>query len=251
MSKKPIIGIAGNVLTIPDHPFGEYWRSYVNEDYVTAVLQAGGVPYIIPIVDDKDVIETQLENVDGMIISGGDNDVNPKLYGQELMEKTVTPNDKRDFFDFYLASLAKKKKKPSLFICRGHQVATVSNGGTLYQDVSYAPNITLKHHYHPSPDFPAHLIDIEKDSLLYEIIGKEKIWINSFHHQLVKDVPRGYKVTAVAPDGCIEAIEPKTRDYFYLSVQWHPEMMAAKDNEDMKKIFKKLVEESKKYKEKL
>lgn len=249
MNKKPIIGIAGNTLSIPDHPFGEYWRSYVNEDYVISVLRAGGVPYILPIIDDKEVIQAQLENVDGLIISGGDNDINPKLYGQKLEKETVSPNDKRDFFDFHLAALAKKMKKPSLFICRGHQVATIENGGTLYQDVSYAPNITIKHHNNPSPDYPAHMVDIDKDSFLFDILQKDKVWVNSFHHQLVKDVPQGYKVTALAPDGCIEAIEPIKRDCFYLSLQWHPEMMAAKGNEDMKKIFTRLIEEANKLKE--
>lgn len=244
MNKKPIIGITGNVLTIPGHPFGEYWRSYVNEDYVTSVLKAGGIPYIIPIVDDEDVIEAQLDHVDGMIMSGGDNDIQPSLYGQELKEKTVDPYPRRDYFDFILAKLSKKKKKPSVFICRGHQVATVSNGGSLYQDVSYAPGITLKHHLHPSPDYPAHLVDIDPESLLYDVLGKEKIWVNSFHHQLVKDVPEGYKVCAVAPDGCIEAIESEKPEYFYLSIQWHPEMMAAKGNEDMIKIFERLIKET-------
>lgn len=246
MSKKPIIGIAGNVLTIPDHPFGEYWRSYVNEDYVTSVLNAGGVPYIIPIVDDEDVIEMQLDHIDGLVISGGDNDIEPSLYGQDLKEKTLDPLPRRDHFDFTLARLAKEKRKPSLFICRGHQVAAVSNGGSLFQDVSYAEGITLKHHHHPSPDYPAHLVEIEKDSQLFDILQQEKIWVNSFHHQLVKDVPKDFKVVARAPDGCIEAIEPKKPECLYLSIQWHPEMMAAKGNEDMRKIFKRLIEEASK-----
>ena len=177
VNKKPIIGIAGNILTMPDHPFGIYWRAYVNEDYVTAVINAGGVPYIIPIVDDEEVIKTQLEHVDGLIISGCDNDVNPALYGEEQQEKTFEPYPKRDHFDMCLERMARAMKKPSLFVCRGHQLAAVSNGGSLYQDVSYAPHITLKHHHHPSPDFPAHLVDIDRNSQLFDIVQKEKIWV--------------------------------------------------------------------------
>ncbi len=244
MNKKPIIGIAGNVITIPGDPFDKFWRSYVNEDYVTSVLKAGGVPYVIPIVDDETVIEIQLDHVDGIIMSGGDNDIQPSLYGQERKEKTQDPNPRRDFFDFNLEKMAKKKKKPSLYICRGHQVAAVSNGGSLYQDVSYAPDITLKHHGHPRPDYPAHSVDIDPESFLFDILGKDKFMVNSFHHQLVKDVPDGYKVCAVAPDGCIEAIEPEKQASFYLSIQWHPEMMAARGDEDMIKIFERLIQES-------
>lgn len=246
MKKRPIIGIAGNVLTTPNHPFGEYWRSYVNEDYITSVLDAGGVPFIIPINNDESVIVTQMNHIDGIIMTGGDNDVNPELYGQELSEKTDTPLPRRDYFDCNIEKLARKMKKPSLFICRGHQIAAVNNGGSLYQDLSLAPGITLQHHHHPSPDYPAHIIHIDTESTLFDILQKEEIWVNSFHHQLVKDVPQGYKVVARAPDGCIEAMEPIHPDFFYLSTQWHPEMMAAKNNEDMKKIFQRLIFEAKK-----
>ncbi len=244
MNKKPIIGIAGNVITFQGDHFENFWRCSVSEDYVKSVLKAGGVPYIMPIVDDEEVIEIQLDHVDGMIITGGDNDIQPSLYGQEEKEKTESPHPERDFFDFRLERLAKKMKKPSLFICRGHQVAAVSNGGSLYQDVSYAPGITLKHHHHPRPDYPAHKVDIDPKSLLFDVLGKETFMVNSFHHQLVKDVPEGFKVCAVAPDGCIEAIEPEKQESFYLSIQWHPEMMAARGDEEMIKIFERLIQES-------
>ena len=224
--------------------FDNYWKSYVNEDYVTSVLKSGGVPYIIPIVDDEEVIRAQVEILDAIIFSGGDADVDPALYGEELSQKSSTPNERRDWFDLRLAKIVKELKKPTLNVCRGHQVANVFRGGTLHQDISYASDVHLKHDQYSSPDFLAHEIKIEKSSLLYEILKKDTVWVNSFHHQIIKDVPETLNVSAVATDGAIEAVEYKNPEYFFLSVQWHPEMMAACGNEDMLKIFKRLVKET-------
>ncbi len=243
--RKPIIGISSNLVIDESGRFKDFWRTYVNEDYVTAILKAGGIPFIIPIVDDKEVIRAQVENIDAIIFSGGEADINPAIYGEEISERSTAPNNKRDWFDFELAKIVKEFKKPTLTVCRGHQVANILRGGTLHQDTSYANNMHLTHNQQSTPDFLAHEIKIDKDSLLYDILKKEEIWVNSFHHQVVKDVPEMLKVTAVATDGAIEAVEYKDPEYFFLSVQWHPEMMAARDNEDMLKIFKRLIKEVK------
>ena len=242
--KKVIIGIAGSLVIDPSIRFKNYWRSYVNEDYVTSVVKAGAVPYIIPVVNDEEVIKEQVKNVDAIIFSGG-SDINPLEYGEELLDKCGEIDDRRDTFDFKLAKIVQEFKKPTLCICRGHQVNAVLKGGTLYQDLSYANNTILEHDQYSTPDFPAHQIKIIKNSLLYDILKKEELWVNSFHHQFIKDMPKGFKVTATSSDGVIEAIEYENPEYFFLSVQWHPEMMAARDNEDMLKLFKRLVKESK------
>ena len=245
MNKKPVIGISGNLLIDPSGQFENYMKAYVNEDYVTAVLKAGGVPVILPIVDDEEVIRAQVAQIDGIIFSGG-HDVNPKLYGEEKQEKCMESVDRRDWFDLHALKIAKELCKPILCICRGHQLSAVAHGGTLYQDVSYAKGITLKHELRSNPDYPAHLIDVDPKSQLYGILGKEKVWVNSFHHQLIKDIPEGFNVSALAPDGCIEALEPEFSEHFYLTLQWHPEMMAARGNEDMLKVFHRLIEEASK-----
>ena len=144
-----------------------------------------------------------------------------------------------------LARLVKELKIPTLYVCRGHQIANVFSGGTLYQDTSYADDINLVHNQFSTPCHLAHEVNIQKDSLLYEILQKDSIWVNSFHHQIVKDVPEVLKISAKATDGAIEAIELKNRDYFFLSLQWHPEMLTACGDEDMLKIFKRLVKETK------
>ncbi len=144
-----------------------------------------------------------------------------------------------------MIKIAKDLKKPTLCICRGHQVSAVASEGTLHQDLSYTLNSTFEHDQYSTPDFPAHQIKIAKESLLYDILRKEELWVNSFHHQVIKDMPKGFKVTGTSTDGIIEAIEYENPEYFFLSVQWHPEMMAARGNEDMLKLFKRLIKESK------
>jgi len=244
--RKPIIGISGNIMLDTSGRFDiDYWKSYVNEDYVTSVLKAGGVPVIMPMVDDEEVLRAQVENVDAVVFTGGDADVSPDLYGEEILPKTQTPCERRDWFDMKLAKIVKELKKPTLFVCRGHQIANVFHGGSLYQDLSYAEGINLEHNQFTSPCFLAHEVNIKKQSLLYEIVQKESISVNSFHHQVIKDVPESLNISAIATDGAIEAIELKDPDCFFLSLQWHPEMLAARDDEDMLNIFKRLVKETK------
>lgn len=251
MQKKVIVGILGNVMTQNDGRFKDYWKSYVNEDYVTSVLKAGGVPFIIPIVDNGEVMKEQLACVDALIFSGGDADINPKLYHQEMQKESSEPNDRRDFFDFQVMKLAKEVRKPTLCVCRGHQVFNVFHGGSLYQDILYDKNAKDWHSSKGTPDFLAHEISIAKDSLLYDIVQKENISVNSFHHQFVKDVAKELRVVATSPDGVIEALEYKKSDYFCLSLQWHPEMLAAKGDENMLKLFQRLIKEAKNSKENL
>lgn len=247
--KKIVIGILGNVMTQNDGRFKDYWKSYVNEDYVTSVLKAGGIPVILPVVDDVEVMKKQVNSVDALIFSGGDADINPKLYHQDIQEKCSTPNDRRDFFDLHVMQIAKEMRKPTLCICRGHQIFNVFHGGSLYQDISYAKGARDWHSSKGAPDCLAHEIRIEKDSLLYDILQEENISVNSFHHQFVKDVAPELRVVAKSPDGVIEALEYKNNDYFCLSLQWHPEMLAARESESMLKLFQRLIQEAKKYKE--
>lgn len=240
--KKPIIGISGSILTDGSGSFASYERAYVNDDYVQAVVRAGGIPYIIPIVPSEDVIKAQVENVDAIIMSGGQ-DVNPLLYGEEPKPELGGLLPKRDTFDMALIKTALEMKKPILGICRGEQILNVTMGGTLYQDLKYIPGWFVKHNQQNLPDFPTHSVEVEKDSKLAEIIGTEN-YVNSFHHLAIKDVAPGFKVVARAKDGVIEGIE-KEGDLFVLAVQWHPEMLAKK-HKAMQDIFDRLIKEASK-----
>jgi putative glutamine amidotransferase len=237
---KPIIGIVGNISYETEGVMIGEERIYVMKPYVESVLKAGGVPVVLPIVLDKDTLKKQVEKVDGILITGGQ-DVNPLLYNEEPIEKQggITPD--RDWYDIEVIKYAYSLKKPILGICRGIQVMNVALGGTLYQDISQIPTAYIKHSQKAKPDLPTHTVEIKEGSRLYNILGKT-IAVNSFHHQAVKEVAEGFKIVAQSKDGVIEAIELEKEDYFVVGVQWHPELMAYKGNEKMLEIFKQFVE---------
>ncbi|WP_426711260.1 gamma-glutamyl-gamma-aminobutyrate hydrolase family protein [Cetobacterium sp. SF1] len=240
--KKPIIGISGSLIIDEGGMFPGYERAYVNNDYVQSVVRAGGIPYIIPMVYDDEVIKAQIENIDGLIMSGG-HDVNPMLYGEEPCKELGGIMPRRDKFDMLLIKNALELKKPILGICRGEQILNVASGGSLYQDLKFIEGSYIKHNQGHLPDYPTHTITIKQDSKLYSILGEETL-VNSFHHLAVKTVAPGFKAVAYSKDGVIEAIE-KDGDLFVMGVQWHPEMLSA-SYENMQKLFIKLIEEAKK-----
>ena len=250
-NKRPIIGILANLSIDKNVRFKNYWQSFVNEDYVTSVVKAGGIPYIIPVVCDRDIMIEQIKYVDAIIFSGGDADIDPKFYNEKIIPECHKPNNKRDFFDLCVAKIVQELKKPTLHVCKGHQVLNVSLGGSLYQDLTCIKSgEILDHDSYLEPDSLVHKVSISKDSILYDILQKDEIWVNSFHHQCIKDMPKTLKVVARAEDGVVEAIEYENSEYFCLSLQWHPEMLTARDCGDMLKIFKRLVKEAKINKEK-
>lgn len=234
---KPIIGISGSIIIDQGGRFPGYERAYVNNNYIQSVVQAGGVPFIIPVVSEPELIYQQVEQIDGLVVSGG-HDVNPILYGEEPWEKQREIFPERDEFDQILIKAVIEANKPVLAICRGIQILNVTFGGTLYQDISYKEGAFVKHEQDAGPFIATHTIQIEKGSLLESILGP-KCLTNSFHHQAIKDVAPGFKVTAKAKDGIIEAIEKEDAD-FVLGVQFHPEMMAEK-HENMMNLFKVFI----------
>ena len=237
--KKPIIGLVGGVIIDQGGLFPGYERSYVNSDYVRAVVEAGGVPLILPPILDREAIRGQLECVDAIIISGGI-DVNPLVYGEEPMDKLGQIQPLRDEFDLAVIKEIITLKKPVLGICRGLQILNVAFGGTLYQDLSYNEDAYIKHVQNTAPDVPGHTVDIVEGTKLFDLLGA-KTTTNSFHHQAIKDLGNGFKVSARAKDGVIEGIERE--DGYVVALQWHPEMMAG-NNSEMRKIFADLIREA-------
>lgn len=244
---KPIIGISTSVLVDEGGGFPGYERIYVNKDYVSSVISAGAVPLMIPMEDSEENLRQTLELVDGMIFSGG-HDIAPIRYGEEPHQKLQEICPERDDFDFLLYRLAKEHSLPILGICRGFQLMNVSEGGKLYQDLSLKNTESLKHSQGHGPSVPTHTVKVEPGSKFYKILGKEEIRVNSFHHQAVKSTSENVAISGKALDNVIEAIELKNYP-FGLGVQFHPEMLQAKE-EDMKKIFAALVSAAKEYREK-
>lgn len=242
---KPVIGISGNILISKGNTFSGYRRSYVNQDYVEAILRAGGIPFIIPFNEDLESIREMVEHVDGVILSGG-HDVNPYNYGEDPLLKIGEVFPERDVFDMEIYKTAVKFNKPVFGICRGFQIINVINGGSLYQDLSYADFVKLKHDQQDNPSQATHFVKFEEGTFLRDILGEESK-VNSFHHQILKDVAPGFKVVAKSPDGVVESIQKITEDCFVVGVQWHPEMLSVK-YEDSQKVFDEFVKKVIEYK---
>ena len=219
---KPVIGISGSVIIDDGGIFPGYHRSYVNDDYIDSVVQNGGIPFIIPFNQDAEVIQAQMENVQGLILSGG-HDVDPHNYGEEPEQKLGNIWPERDKFDMLLLKLAEKKHIPVLGICRGAQIINVAHGGTLYQDLSYRPEKTLKHSQGQTPTLVTHTVKTVKGSKIADLLETDSLQTNSFHHQLLKDIAPDFKVSARCVDGVVVGIENK--DASVSGVQWHPEML--------------------------
>jgi len=198
------------------------------EDYRQAVLHVGGDVRIVEPSADMSDLESAMNGLDGVLLTGG-GDVDPSIYG-EAAHATFSPAEPgRDQFEIELVKRTRERKIPLLAICRGIQVLNVACGGTLVQNIPTQVSGALSHSLTVPPNQPyslAHEIWIEKDSLLSRLmrerLNDDTCEVNSRHHQAVEAVAQGFKVSATAPDGVIEAIEDPQAG-FCLGVQWHPE----------------------------
>lgn len=216
MNTKPLIG----VMPIYDHKKGNAWM--LNQ-YFDAIIQTGGIPVMLPLTEDHDVILQTVERMDGFLFTGGD-DVDSSIYNMELTYSVDTFLLKDKMECLYIHTIL-EMNKPILGICRGLQILNAALGGTLYQDLGkeYQEKNLLIHKQQIARDQTIHSVTIQKESLLYSIIKKEKYDVNSLHHQAVREVAKPLTVTAVADDGMVEACE-KPDSKFVLAVQWHPEL---------------------------
>lgn len=232
---KPVIGI-----TSCFDPEGE--KFWFKRNYANAVWKTGGVPFSLPHLEGMtDDLEEMVKSIDGLLLSGG-TDLDPNYFGQEPKFELNEIDPIRDRIEIDLAKLALEEEIPVLAICRGIQILNVAAGGNLYQDLGKQRENALNHYQDAPRWHPTHEVRIDRGSTLYDVIGKEKIKVNSLHHQNVMDVGRGFEVTARSSDGLIEAIEHR-ESRFQLGVQWHPEAMVDKD-ENSFRIFSRFIEVS-------
>jgi len=212
----------------------------LNMNYYQAVEETGGLPILVPILRERENLFRLVDLLDGMIFSGGV-DVDPYHYNEEPHPGLGQITPERDELEITLCRILYEKKKPIFGICRGIQLINVALGGTLYQDIKTQLSNALKHQQEAPAHSPTHEVLIEKDSLLFSILKSERLRVNSFHHQAVKDVAATLRVVARAKDGIIEALESRN-DRFVLAVQWHPERMFKRHREHFE-LFRRFVEE--------
>ena len=253
--KKPRIGllanyIEGNGSAVFQHigAAGQDWMVLAC-DYVRAIERAGGIPVILPLLETPDDLMEHLALLEGVVLTGG-SDIDPYYYGELPHAKLSVVCPPRDTFEQrFVKKLLNDTNMPVLGICRGLQITNVVFGGTLFQDIPSQTETSIRHGASNYPTYhPSHTVAIDRDSIFYEIWGKEEIRVNSYHHQGICRLADGLKAGVTAPDGMIEGVEMPKRGNFY-AVQWHPEMMA-ENNEDAKRLFSHFVAMAQQYREK-
>lgn len=240
--KKPVIGIVMNEAckALPG-------KFTVNRPYVNAVVAAGGTPLILPAVgNDPEYAKEYIDLLDGILFAGGE-DISSYYWGEDPVKEVNYICSERDVLEIALAKLAAERNMPMIGICRGEQILNVTFGGTLYQDLpSQFPAKTMCHKQDGAIRSElTHKVNVEPGSFC-ECFGPEPLFVNSYHHQAVKDVAPGFKATAFAPDGVIEAIE--SEKYNAKAVQWHPEELYVRWPRFMP-FFKGFIEDAARYAE--
>jgi len=222
---KPLIGITS--VYSANNKSGS---TTVDFAYVKAITETGGAPLILPTISKEEILIQYVEQLDGLVLVGGD-DIPPSAYGQQPHETVKIMPNRRYNFERRLISLWLARGKPILGICLGMQFTNVVAGGSLIQDIPSQVGTTVKHRGY-------HHVTIEPKSSLTKILGAEQVYVYSNHHQAVKKVGKDLKIVARSKDGVAEAME-RTDGKFGLFVQWHPE--AGDDVEQRNAIYGALV----------
>lgn len=213
--------------------------SYINHDYVNALITKGAVPILIPAIDDFGIIDQYLEHVDGIMLTGGE-DVDPELYNEKNSGLSLDVCRARDRAEMYIIEKSLKMGYPILGICRGFQILNVFFGGTLYQDIPSQFGKAVEH-VNPMAEREAlhHDVIIRHDSRIGRLFGSERVKVNSRHHQGIRRLGDGLLESAAADDGIIEAFEDPGRGI--VAVQWHPENIT-RVSEGCSRLFGDLVD---------
>jgi len=215
----------------------------LRKTYTDAIVKAGGVPLIIPVVEDQDVLRALYDRIDGLLISGG-GDIDPRNYGEAPLPALGPTDVLRDNVELPLARWAVADGKPVLGICRGVQVLNVAMGGSLYQDIPSQIKTNLTHDSSFTRQdwtYMAHDLNLEPGSKLAQFFGTTSFPTNSLHHQSIKQIAPGLHPVGWAPDGVVEAIEGDNGN-FLIGVQCHPEALQGAADPRWQTLFAEFVE---------
>lgn len=221
-SYRPVIGIPADHVVETEITSRSRWQ--LNDTYVSAIYDAGGLPLILPRLPE--VADQLLELLDGLVLSGG-GDIDPVHYGTEQHPLTAGISPERDDLELRAFAAARERDLPILGICRGVQLVNVAMGGTLVQDIPDQRPGTSQHRQDfdgLGRDDVSHRVTLDPDSQLAGIYGGSEIQTNSYHHQALERIADGLVVTGRADDGTIESVEAPDGP-FLVAVQWHPETL--------------------------
>ena len=237
---KPYIGISCGEFRDRD------WcppANFLRKTYTDAIVAAGGIPLIIPVLEDLEVLRAIYDRLDGILISGG-GDIDPRNYAEAPLPGLGPTDLARDDLELPLARWAVEEAKPILGICRGSQVINVALGGTLYQDIPSQIKTSVIHDSSFTRQdwtYMAHDLRLDPDSKLAQVFGTTSFMTNSLHHQSLKEIAPGLKAVGWAPDGVIEAIEGEG-ECFLVGVQCHPEALQASADPRWRALFGEFVQ---------
>lgn len=212
--------------------------------YLHAVLQAGGMPVLIPNLLAEAEWRELYEHLDGIIFTGG-GDIETGIFNGVDHPKVGGVDPARDTLELPLLRATADDGKPFLGICRGLQVVNVALGGTLFTDIADQLPGAAQHDWHEG--FPrthlAHPVRVEEGSRLAQLLNDPLPGVNSLHHQGIKNLAPGLTASAYAPDGLVEAVELPGHP-FGLAVQWHPEWLV--EHESARRLFQAFVNAARK-----
>lgn len=215
---RPLIGI-----TVDVGGLERDGKFTLNSSYADAITSAGGIPLMLPPVEDLETTRRYVELCDGFVFSGG-RDISPARYGDAEEHPTLKLlNPRRENFDISLIKAVFEAGKPILGVCLGSQELNVAMGGGLMQDIPSQTSTTINHK--PGNSALHHEIEITTGSLLHDVVSTTSLQVNSIHHQASDRLGSGVVVMARAPDGIVEAFQVTTAKAFCVGVQWHPEAL--------------------------
>ncbi len=225
--KRPLIGIpTAEIPTAPNEP--PMWA--MRTSYAQPIIDAGGMPILLPPVQSLDGLVPLLGQLDGLLLAGGA-DVDPSLYKARPQPELEVTDPIRDQSEALLTSWALEQTIPILGICRGMQIVNVVTGGTLHQDLVSTIGDTIPHRTNPASyaglASHGHPMTVKVGSRIHGLTGTDEVWVSSMHHQGIDQLGRGLLVTAATPDGVIEAIESDDPNHWLVALQGHPEAMVA------------------------